>query len=71
LSKKQDPLEQLSNHVDFEFFRKPLEKFFNKDADPSSAGFLKEKASSSKNFLQLPNKMVTAKRMYFKFFMIS
>ena len=38
LSKKQDPLEQLSNHVDFEFFRKPLEKFFNKDADPSKGG---------------------------------
>ncbi len=38
LSKKQDPLEQLSNHIDFEFFRKPLEKFFNKDADPSKGG---------------------------------
>lgn len=38
LSKKQDPLEQLSNHIDFEFFRKPLEKFFNKDADPTRGG---------------------------------
>ncbi|MBM3416348.1 MAG: transposase [Bacteroidetes bacterium] len=24
LSKKQDPLEQLAHHIDFEFFRKPL-----------------------------------------------
>ena len=38
LSKKQDPLEQLSNHIDFEFFRKPLEKFVNKDADRSKGG---------------------------------
>jgi IS5 family transposase len=38
LSKKQDPLEQLSRYIDFEFFRKPLEKFFNKDADPSKGG---------------------------------
>lgn len=37
-SKKQDPLEQLSNHIDFKFFRKPLEKFFNKDADPTKGG---------------------------------
>ena len=28
LSKKQDPLEQLCSHIDFEFFRKPLVKFF-------------------------------------------
>lgn len=25
LSQKRDPLEQLGNHIDFEFFRKPLE----------------------------------------------
>ena len=31
LSKKRDPLEQLSTHIDFEFFRKPLRKFFNKN----------------------------------------
>ena len=34
LSKKQDPLERLSSHIDFEIFRKPLEKYFDKDVDP-------------------------------------
>lgn len=38
LSKKQDPLEQLSCHIDFEFFRKPMEKFFEKDIDRSKGG---------------------------------
>lgn len=38
LSKKQDPLDRLSNHIDFEFFRKPLIKFFDKDADRSKGG---------------------------------
>ena len=38
LSKKQDPLEQLCNHIDFEFFRKPLEKYFAKDNDRSKGG---------------------------------
>jgi IS5 family transposase len=38
LSKKQDPLERLSIHIDFEFFRKPLEKFFDKDIDRSKGG---------------------------------
>jgi transposase, IS5 family len=38
LSKKQDPLEQLSTHIDFEFFRKPLKKFFDKDSDHSKGG---------------------------------
>jgi IS5 family transposase len=38
LSKKQDPLDRLSSHVDFEFFRKPLKKFFDKDADRSKGG---------------------------------
>ncbi len=33
LSRKQDPLERLSVHIDFEFFRKPLEKFIAKDKD--------------------------------------
>ena len=28
LSKKQDPLEQLSSHIDFELFRKPLVRVF-------------------------------------------
>lgn len=38
LSKKQDPLEQLGKHIDFEFFRNPLEKFFDKDNDPGKGG---------------------------------
>ncbi len=38
LSKKQDPLERISTHIDFEFFRKPLEKFMDKDIDRSKGG---------------------------------
>jgi hypothetical protein len=38
LSKKQDPLEKLSSHIDFEYFRKPLEKVLVKDADKSKGG---------------------------------
>ena len=38
LSKKQDPLERLSFHIDFEFFRKPLQEFFDKDVDRSKGG---------------------------------
>lgn len=38
LSKKQDPLERLSSHIDFEYFRKPLEKFFKKEAQKSKGG---------------------------------
>ncbi len=38
LRRKQDPLERLSAHIDFEFFRKPLEKFMNKDVDRSKGG---------------------------------
>jgi transposase, IS5 family len=38
LSKKQDPLEKLSSHIDFEYFRKPLEKALSKDADKSKGG---------------------------------
>ena len=38
LSKKQDPLERLGSHIDFEFFRKPLEKFLDKDLDRSQGG---------------------------------
>lgn len=37
LSKKQDPLERLSTHIDFEFFRKPLEKALGK-SDNSNGG---------------------------------
>lgn len=38
LSKKQDPLEQLVRHIDFEFFRMPLSKFFDTAADRSKGG---------------------------------
>ena len=38
LSKKLDPLEQLSRHVDFEFFRKPLVKALGKTDDKSKGG---------------------------------
>lgn len=38
LSKKQDPLERLSAHIDFEFFRKPLEKALRKNGDNSKGG---------------------------------
>jgi IS5 family transposase len=37
LSKKQDPLERLSAHIDFEFFRRPLEKALGK-TDYSKGG---------------------------------
>lgn len=38
LSKKQDPLERLSSHIDFEYFRKPLEKFFEKQTKDTKGG---------------------------------
>src|SRR3954470_20664727 len=38
LSKKHDPLERLSAHIDFEYFRKPLEQLFNKHMDSSKGG---------------------------------
>lgn len=38
LSKKQDPLERLSSHIDFEFFRKPLEQFFDKATERNKGG---------------------------------
>src|SRR5215831_16684551 len=38
LSKKQDPLEKLSNHIDFEYFRKALEKSLFKNADKRKGG---------------------------------
>lgn len=38
LSKKQDPLEKLSSHIDFEYFRKPLQKALFKDSDKSKGG---------------------------------
>jgi hypothetical protein len=33
LSKKQDPLERLSAHIDFEYFRKPLQQFLDKQTE--------------------------------------
>jgi IS5 family transposase len=38
LSKKQDPLERLNSHINFDFFRKPLQLFFDKDTDRSKGG---------------------------------
>lgn len=38
LSKKQDPLEKLSSHIDFEYFRKPLEKALLSNSDKSKGG---------------------------------
>lgn len=38
LTQKRDPLEQLQAHIDFEFFRPPLEAFFANGADPSKGG---------------------------------
>jgi IS5 family transposase len=38
LSKKQDPLEKLSSHIDFEYFRKPLEKALVKDVEKNKGG---------------------------------
>jgi len=38
LSKKQDPLEKLSSHIEFEYFRKPLEKALIKDVEKSKGG---------------------------------
>ena len=36
LSKKKDVLEQLNSHIDFEFFRKPLNNFFEKEKTAES-----------------------------------
>jgi len=38
LSKKEDPLEKLSSHIDFEYFRKPLQKALVKDTDKTKGG---------------------------------
>ncbi len=38
LSLKKDPLERLGTHIDFEFFRKPLQKFFISGSDSSKGG---------------------------------
>jgi transposase, IS5 family len=38
LSRKQDPLEKLSSHIDFEYFRKPLQKALIKEKDNAKGG---------------------------------
>lgn len=38
LSQKNDPLERLSSHIDFEFFRKPLSVLRDSETDPSKGG---------------------------------
>lgn len=38
LSRKQDPLEKLSSHIDFEYFRKPLEENLLKQKDKAKGG---------------------------------
>ena len=38
LSKKRDPLERLSDYIDFEYFRKPLEKGLTTETDKSKGG---------------------------------
>lgn len=38
LARQNDPLKKLSAYIDFEFFRKPLEKFFTQDKDYSKGG---------------------------------
>lgn len=38
LSKKEDPLEKLSAHIDFEYFRKALEDGLGRDTDKSKGG---------------------------------
>lgn len=38
LSRKNDPLERLSSHIDFEFFRKPLSVLRDSETTPSKGG---------------------------------
>lgn len=38
ISKQKDPLERLGSYIDFEYFRKPLEKYFDKGVDPGKGG---------------------------------
>lgn len=38
LAKQNDPLKKLADYIDFEFFRKPLEKFFTQGKDYSKGG---------------------------------
>jgi IS5 family transposase len=38
LTRKEDPLERLGSHIDFEYFRKPLQKALSKPKDMSKGG---------------------------------
>lgn len=38
LTRKQDPLEKLSSYIDFEYFRKPLEKAIRRNANKDKGG---------------------------------
>ncbi|HEY4832259.1 MAG TPA: IS5 family transposase [Waddliaceae bacterium] len=38
ISKQKDPLERLSSYIDFDYFRKPLRKYFDKQVDRSKGG---------------------------------
>ena len=38
ISKQKDPLERLNSYIDFDYFRKPLRKYFDKEVDRSKGG---------------------------------
>lgn len=38
ISRQKDPLERLSSYIDFDYFRKPLRKYFDKVVDHSKGG---------------------------------
>ena len=38
ISKHKDPLERLSSYIDFEYFRKKLQKYRGKEVDRSKGG---------------------------------
>jgi len=38
ISKQKDPLERLNSYIDFDYFRKPLRKYFDKQVDRSKGG---------------------------------
>ena len=38
ISKQKDPLERLGGYIDFDYFLKPLQKYLDKEVDPSKGG---------------------------------
>ena len=38
ISRQKDPLERLSSYIDFDYFRKPLQKYLDKEVDRSKGG---------------------------------